>query len=150
MGSPIQIRSNETAVWPVYEAKWTLFKLIFYYIKVLAHACPFGCSILRVRALKWGSVCFPPQGASDLLKFQVRTSQKVCFYFIKWKIYGAVLMPLEINHPTVPQLKPLTHSIENLNRHGLCRTFQQRYTVLKSAILLHIRAKRRFHVTAAV
>ena len=62
----------------------------------------------------------------------------------------AVLIPLEIKRHTVPHLKALTHSIEHTNRHELGSTFKQHYTVLKSTILLHKRAKRRFHVTVAV
>ena len=43
---------------------------------------------------------------------------------------------------TIPHFEALTYGIES--------TFKQRYTVLKSTILLHKRAKRRFHVTVAV
>ena len=59
-------------------------------------------------------------------------------------------MPLEINHQTVPHLKALTHIIEHTSRHELRCTFKQHCTVLKSAVLLHKRAKRRFNVTLAV
>ena len=62
----------------------------------------------------------------------------------------AVLMLLEIYHHTVPHLKALTHSIEHTSRHGLGSTFKQHYTVLKSTILLHERAKRWFHETVAI
>ena len=62
----------------------------------------------------------------------------------------AILMPLEINHQTVPHLKGLTHSIKHTSRHGLSSTFMQHYTVLKTTILLHKRAKPQFHVTVAV
>ena len=59
-------------------------------------------------------------------------------------------MPLEIKRHTVPHLKALTHSIERRSGHGHGSTFKQLYTVLKSTVLLHKRAKRRFHVTVAV
>ena len=50
------IRSNETAVWSVYDVKWVLFKLIFCPLKMLACPCPLHCSIPCVRAFKWGTV----------------------------------------------------------------------------------------------
>ena len=59
-------------------------------------------------------------------------------------------MPLEIKRHTVPHLKSLKCSIEHIGGHGRGSTFKLHYTVLKSAILLHKRAKRRFHVTVAV
>ena len=62
----------------------------------------------------------------------------------------SVLMPLKIKGHTIPYLKALTHSIEHASRQGLGNTFKQGYTVLKSTILLHERAKRRFHVTVCV
>ena len=49
----------------------------------------------------------------------------------------AVLMPLEIKHHTVPHLKALTRSIERRGGLGPGSTFKQRYTVMKSTILLH-------------
>ena len=49
-------RSNETAVWPVYEVKWVLFKMIFCHLKMLAHPWPPHCSIPRVRAFRWGTL----------------------------------------------------------------------------------------------
>ena len=52
----IQIRSNETAVWCVYEVKWVLFKLIFCPLKMLARPCQLHCSKPSVRAFKWGTV----------------------------------------------------------------------------------------------
>ena len=61
----------------------------------------------------------------------------------------AVLMPLEIKHHTVPHLKALTRSIECRSGHGHGSTFKQRYTVMKSTILLHKLPKQRFHVTVA-
>ena len=63
---------------------------------------------------------------------------------------AAVLMPLEIKHHTVSHLKALKHSIEHTSGYGRGSTFKQCFTVLKSAILLHKRAKRRFYVTVAV
>ena len=62
----------------------------------------------------------------------------------------AVLMPLEIKRHTIPHLKALTHSIEHASRQGRGSAFKQHYTVLKSTILLHKRAKRRFHVTVCL
>ena len=60
---PLQIRSNETAVWSIYEVKWVLFKLIFCQLKMLACPWPLLCSIPRVRAFKWGIVwCFISRG----------------------------------------------------------------------------------------
>ena len=59
-------------------------------------------------------------------------------------------MFLEIKSHTVPHLKALTRSIECWGRHRHGSTFKQHYTVLKSAVLLHKRAKRRFHVMVAV
>ena len=50
-------------------------------------------------------------------------------------------MPLEMKRHTILPLKALTDSIEHAIRHGLGSTFMQRYIVLKSAILLHKRAK---------
>ena len=49
----------------------------------------------------------------------------------------AVLMSFEIKHHSVPHLKSFTRSIDHssANEHG--STFKQRYTVLKSTILLH-------------
>ena len=35
----IQLRSHETAAWPVYESKWVLFKKVFCYLKVLPCPC---------------------------------------------------------------------------------------------------------------
>ena len=61
-----------------------------------------------------------------------------------------VLMPLEVKRHTVPHLKALTRSIEYRGGHGYGSTFKQRYTVMKSTILLHKWPKRRFHVTVAV
>ena len=49
----------------------------------------------------------------------------------------AVLMPLEIEHHTIPSLKALTHSIDNARGQGRGSTFKQRHTILKSIILLH-------------
>ena len=57
-------------------------------------------------------------------------------------------MPFEMWR-TVPHLKALKCSIECVSWHGCGITFKQRYTVLKSTILLHKRAKRRIHVTVA-
>ena len=62
----------------------------------------------------------------------------------------AVLMSLEIKGHTIPHLKALTRSIEHLGVQGRGSTFKQCYTVLKSTILLHKKAKQRFHVTVAV
>ena len=62
----------------------------------------------------------------------------------------AVLIPLEIKRHTVPHLKALTRSIDRRGGHGHGSTFKQRYTVMKSAILLHKWPKQRFHVTVAV
>ena len=62
----------------------------------------------------------------------------------------AVLMPLEIKRHTVPHLKALTRSIERRGGHGHGSTFKQRYTVMKSTILLRKWPKRRFQVTVAV
>ena len=62
----------------------------------------------------------------------------------------AILMPLEIKRHTIPHLKALTRSIEHLGVQGRDSTFKQHYTVFKSTILLHKRAKRRFHLTVAV
>ena len=59
-------------------------------------------------------------------------------------------MPLEIECHTVPHLKALTRSIEGRGVHGHGSTFKQRYTVMKSTILLHKWSKRRFHVMVAV
>ena len=61
-----------------------------------------------------------------------------------------VLKPLEIKHHTVPHLKALKHSIEHTSGYGRGSAFKQCYTFLKSTILLHKRAKRRFHVMVAV
>ena len=60
------------------------------------------------------------------------------------------MIPLEVKRHTVPHLKALTHSIERRGGHWRDSTFKQRYTVMKSTILLHVRPKRRFHVTVAV
>ena len=62
----------------------------------------------------------------------------------------AVLMPLEIKRHTVSHLKALTRSIEHRGGHGHGSTFKQRYTVMKSTILLHKCSKLRFHVMVAV
>ena len=62
----------------------------------------------------------------------------------------AVYVPLEIKRHTIPHLKALTHRIDHASGKGCGCTFKQHYTVLKSTILLHKRAKRRFHVTVAV
>ena len=62
----------------------------------------------------------------------------------------AVLMPLDIKIYTVPHLKALTRKIEHVSEHGRGSTFKQCYTVLKSTISLHKRAKWWFHVTVAV
>ena len=62
----------------------------------------------------------------------------------------AVLMPLEIKCHTIPHLKALTYSIKHTIGKGRGSTFKQRYTVLKSTILLHKRAKWRFHMTVCV
>ena len=61
-----------------------------------------------------------------------------------------VLIPLEIKHLTIPHLKALIRSIEHRGGHGHGSTFKQRYTVMKSTILLHKWSKRRFHVMVAV
>ena len=62
----------------------------------------------------------------------------------------AVLMPLDILRHTIPHLKALTGCIEHASGQGRGSTFKQHYTVLKSTILHHKRAKRWFHVTIAV
>ena len=62
----------------------------------------------------------------------------------------AVLVPLEIKRHTIPHLKALICNIEHASRNGNCIAFKQHYPVLKSAISLHKRAKRWFHVTIAV
>ena len=59
-------------------------------------------------------------------------------------------MPLEIKRHTVPHLKALTCSIEPRGGYGHGSTFKQRYTVMKSTILLHKWPKGRFDVTVAV
>ena len=59
-------------------------------------------------------------------------------------------MSLEVECHTVPHLKALTHSIEHRGWHGCGSTFKQRYTVMKSTILLHKWPKGRFDVTVAV
>ena len=59
-----------------------------------------------------------------------------------------IIMPLEIKGFTIPHSTALTHSIEHTRRHGAGSTFKQRYTVLKSTILLHKWPKRRFHFTS--
>ena len=62
----------------------------------------------------------------------------------------AVLMPLEIEHHTIPHLKALTCIIEDASEQGRCSTFKQCYTVLKRSILLNKWTKRRFLVTVAI
>ena len=59
-------------------------------------------------------------------------------------------MPLEIKRHKIPHLKALTHSIGHESEQGHGSTFKQCYTVLKSTILLHKKAKLWFHVTLAV
>ena len=62
----------------------------------------------------------------------------------------AVLKPLEIKPYTVPHLKALTRSIEHMGMGLAILLSSATYTLLKSTILLHKRAKWRFHVTVAV
>lgn len=49
----IQIRSNETVTWPVYDVKWVLFKMSFCPLKMLACPWPLQCSIPHKRAFNW-------------------------------------------------------------------------------------------------
>ena len=62
----------------------------------------------------------------------------------------AVLIPLEKDCHKIPHLKALVCSIWHASVQGRCSTFKHHYTVLKSTILLHKRAKRRFHLIVAV
>ena len=150
----LQIRSNETAVWPVYEVKWVLFKMIFCHLKMLACPWPLQSSIPHVRAFRWGTLWHFTSGSIKTTKSlslkipkSLLLSNKVESLNLK---VVAVLMPLEIKRHTVPHLKALTRSIDHWGRHGHSSTFKLHYTVLKSTILLHKSAKRRFHVTVAV
>ena len=59
-------------------------------------------------------------------------------------------MSLEIKCHTVPHLKALKRSIEQMSGHGRGSTFKQCYNVLKNTISLHKWPKQRFHVMVAV
>ena len=154
MGSPIQIRSNETAVWPVYEVKWVLFKLIFCHLKMLARPWALQCSIPRVRAFRWGTLWHSTsRGIKTTRSLSLKIPKSLLLLSkvesLNLKVV-AVLMPLEIKRHTVPHLKALTRSIDHWGWHGHSSTFKLHYNVLKSTILLHKSAKRRLHVTVAV
>ena len=150
----VQIWSNETVIWSVYKVKWILFKWIFCLLKMLAHQCQLLCSIPLVRAFKWGAVWHSTSRGIRTASILIQKFPKCLLLLSKVESPNlqvvAVLMPLEIKRHTVPHLKALTRSIDHWGRHGHSSTFKLHYTVLKSTILLHKSAKRRFHVTVAV
>ena len=116
--------------------------------------CPLLCSIPRVRAFKWGTVWHSTsRGIKTTRSLSLKIPKSLLLLSkvesLNLKVV-AVLMPLEIKRHTVPHLKALTRSIEHWGRHGHSSTFKLHYNVLKSTILLHKSAKRRFHVTVAV
>ena len=125
----IQIRSNKTLIWSVYEVKWVVFKLIFCHLKLLACPWPLLCSIPCVRAFKWGNVWHSTSRGIKTTKSLSLKIPKSLLLLCKVESLNlkvvAVLMPLEINHQTIPNLKALTHGIEHTSRHGLGRTLKQ-------------------------
>ena len=62
----------------------------------------------------------------------------------------AVLIPTEIKPHKIPHLKALTSIMQHGSGQERGSAFKQRYTILKSTILLHKKVKRWFHVMVAV
>ena len=118
----VQIQSNETAVWSVYDVKWELFKLIFFHLKMLAYPWLLLCSIPRVRAFRWSTVWHSTSRGIKTTRSLISKIPKSLLLLSKAESLNlkvvAVLMPLEINHLTVPHLKALTHSIKHKSGHG--------------------------------
>ena len=125
----VQIRSNETAVWPVYGVKWVHFKMLL--------------------GMRYCLTYYLMKHQIDQ-KSKLKLPKKSVFIYQMESLNLQVLIPLEIKRHTIPHLKALTRSIDHWGRHGHSSTFKLHYTVLKSTILLHKSAKRRFHVTVAV
>ena len=132
----IQIRSNETAVWPVYEVKWVLFKMIFCHLKMLARPWPPQCSIPRVRAFRWGTLWHSTSRG-------IKTARSLSLKILKSLILlskveslnlkvVAVLMPLEVKCHTVPHLKAATFGIEHWSGHRRASIFRWQKISLKS------------------
>ena len=124
----VQIRSNETTVWPVYEVKWVLFKMIFCHLKMLARPWPPQCSIPRVRAFRWGTLWhFTSWSIKTNKSLSLKITKSLLLLSkvesLKLKVV-AVLKPLEIKRHTVPHLKALTRGIDHWGGHGRGSTFK--------------------------
>ena len=115
-GKMLQIWSNETAVWPVYDVKWVLFKLIFCPLKMLACPWPLQCSIPHVRAFRWGTLWHLTSWSIKINKSLSLKITKSLLLLSKVESLNlqvvAVLMPLVIKHHTVPHLKGLNSGLE--------------------------------------
>ena len=76
----IQLQSNETTIWPVYQAKWVHFKIAWCYVKLLPCPCALEFSKSQLRPFKCATQFdFVPQGASALTKVKFKIFLKIHF-----------------------------------------------------------------------
>ena len=150
----IQSCSHETDAWPVYEANWVLFKVVWCSIKMLLCPCILEGSRPLVRSFKWHTAWSFTYRRIRITRSQIKKFQKSMIILSKvvtlnlW--FVVVLMPLEIKHHKVPHLKDLNIGLYPKLGMGVAANLHLITPLWKGPISLYKQAKQQVHMNVAV